>query len=163
MNRQNLIKLLAAVLMLGAAGLLFFRFLRNSQGASEKAFFYDLSEKKLFTAPRTAVPPIKGINNADEDAVRAVVVTTTGNPRDKSSWKIVYLERYSPELKQQMEAAQASGGSPPMGRGLAQAHRFVRRLTDAQWFPMNSSEAEQVVNEWARLGPDGVTPIVCTP
>lgn len=149
--------------MLGMAVFLFARFLRDDGGVSEKAFFYDLSEKKLFTAARTLVPPIKGLNNADEDAVRAVVVSTTGKPEDKSSWKIAYLEKYSPELKQQMEAAQATGTSPQMGRGNAQAHRFVRRVDDPQWFPLNTAEAEQVLGELTRPGSNGLTPVVVAP
>jgi hypothetical protein len=127
------------------------------------AFFYDLSERRLFTAPRTSVPPIKGVNDDQEDAVRALVISTTGKPADKASWKIVYLEKYSPILKGQMEAAQQSGQSPSMGRGEALAHRFVRRVTDTDWFPMNSAEAERIVSEWATPGPDGVTPVVCAP
>lgn len=149
--------------MLGMAGFLFTRFLRDDGGVSEKAFFYDLSEKKLFKASRNLVPPIKGLNNAEEDAVRAVVVSVTGKPEDKSSWKIAYLEKYSPELKQQMETAQATGTSPAMGRGGAQAHRFIRRVDDPQWFPLNTPEAGQVLNELTQPGPNGITPVVCAP
>jgi hypothetical protein len=109
------------------------------------------------------VPPIKGINDAQEDAVRAVVISTNGNPRNRSSWKISYFEMYSPELKRQMEAAQASGTSPAMGGRMAQAHRFVRRPSDTQWFPLNSIQGEQIVSEWLGAGPGGGPAVVCTP
>src|SRR2546422_7302251 len=112
---------------------------------------------------RTAVPPIKGIKGAQEAAVRAVVISTTGDPKDKSSWKVAYLEKYSPELKKQMETAQANGNSPQMGRTEAQAHRFVKRMADSKWFPMDSPQGEAIVSDWATPGPDGVTPVVCAP
>src|SRR6185369_13410645 len=59
LNTSNLLKLGLAVVMLGAAGFFLVRFFRQDDGVSEKTYFYDLSEKKLFTAPRTSVPPIK--------------------------------------------------------------------------------------------------------
>ena len=163
MPKKDTFKLAAALLMLMVAGVFLFRFVLNEQAGGEKAFFYDLSEKKLFKAARTAVPPIRGINDSIEDGVRAMVISVTGNPADKSSWKIAYLERYSPELKQQMEQAQATGDPPPMGRGLAQMHRFVRRLETDEWFSLATPEGEAIVNGWIALGTNGTTPVVCTP
>jgi hypothetical protein len=163
LNTSNLLKLGLAVVMLGAAGFFLVRFFRQDDGVSEKTYFYDVSEKKLFTAPRTSVPPIKGISDAVEDGVRAVVISTTGNCRDKSSLKVAYLETFSPELKQQMETAQRTGGSPLMSRAMALGHRLVKRPTDANWFPMDSPDAERILNEWATPGPNGLTPVVCAP
>jgi hypothetical protein len=62
-----------------------------------------------------------------------------------------------------MEAAQTTGSSPQMGRIQAQAHRFVRRITDSQWFPMSSVDAEQIVSEWTTPASSGTAPVVCTP
>lgn len=156
-------KLLFAIALLAVAAPLGWRALRGDRGSSERAFFYDQSRQKLFAAPRTAVPPIRGLDDAEEDAVRAVVISRTGKPGDKSSWTIAYLERYSPELKRQMEVAQAHGTSPLMGRTEAQRHRFVRRPADSEWFALNTPEAEAILTGWAVPGPDGVTPVVCTP
>lgn len=47
MNKSNILKLVLAVMLLGGAGLMFARFLRQNDGVAEKTFFYDLSEKKL--------------------------------------------------------------------------------------------------------------------
>ena len=163
MQNLTLARLIFAVIMLGVASVLLWRFFHERNDLSEKAFFYDLSKQKLFTGPRTGVPPIKGIDDAQEDAVRAVVISTNGTPDAKASWTIAYLEMYSPELKRQMEEAQATGNSPIMGRALAQSQRLVRRLGDSQWFPLSSPEGERIVTEWARPGPNGVTPVVCTP
>lgn len=159
----NQAKLAAAVVLLAIAGLGFVRFARNARGASDQAFFYDESEGRLFVGSRTAVPPIRGLNDATADAVRAVVIATNGNPRDKTARVIAYLEKYSPELKQQMEAAQASGQSPLMGRGLAQAHRFVRRPDEPRWHALTSPDGEQIVNAWLTAGPNGQPAVICTP
>ena len=163
MQNMTMAKLVVAVAMFGVAGVLLWRFICQRNEVSEKAFFYDLSKQKLFTGPRTGVPPIKGVDDAQEDAVRAVVVSTNGTPDNKASWTIAYLEMYSPELKRQMEEAQATGSSPIMGRALAQSQRLVRRLGDSQWFPLSSPEGERIVTEWARPGPNGITPVVCAP
>jgi hypothetical protein len=163
MSKPDTFKLGLALVILILAGVLAWRFMVQDRRGSDKTFFYDLSEKKLFTGPRTAIPPITGINDSEEDAMRAVVISTNGNPKDKSSWTIAYLEKYSPELKSQMEEAQRTGGSPAMGRGLAQRHRFVRRLTDSQWFSLDSPEGEAAVTDWAVPSDDGKTPVVCTP
>ncbi|MEO8425808.1 MAG: hypothetical protein ABI651_01720 [Verrucomicrobiota bacterium] len=163
MQNLTLAKLIIAVAMLGVAGVLLGHFIFQRNDVSDKAFFYDLSKQKLFTGPRTSVPPIKGIDDAQEDAVRAVVISTNGTPEAKASWTIAYLEMYSSELKRQMEAAQATGSSPSMGRALAQSQRLVRRLGDSQWFPLSSPEGEQIVTEWARPGPNGTVPVVCAP
>lgn len=154
--------ILALVLLVIAAGLVY-KFKRSSDAGTDLAFFYDESAKKLFTAPRTQIPPIKGTDGPQEDAFRAVVISRTGKPADKKTWEIAYLEKYSPELKAMMKAAQASGGSPGMSRAEAQEHRFVRLLKDTTWYPLSAPEASQIVSDWANPGPDGVTPVACTP
>jgi hypothetical protein len=163
MDKSSVIKLTVAAAALTVAIVLFVQFLRGDGGVTEKTFFYDLSEKKLFAGPRNAVPPIRGLNDATEDAVRAVVISTNANPADKKSWKIAYLEKYTPELKRQIEEAKRAGTSPEMGRGAAQAHRLVRRLEQTEWFPMTTPEGEQIATEWATPGSNGITPVVCVP
>src|SRR6059036_665144 len=132
MTRSNLSKLALAVLLLGGASFMFARFFQRSDGVVEKTFFYDLSEKKLFAASREALPPIRGLNNAEEDAVRAVVISVNGNPNDKASRKIAYLEKYAPELKQHLEKVRA-GQAEAMPRGSRDRYRFVKRITDSEW------------------------------
>jgi hypothetical protein len=163
MTPSDRFKLAAIIVILALAGLFAYRFFRQDNGISEKAFFYDLSEQKLFAGPRAKVPPIKGLKGPEEDAVRAVVISTNGNATDRSTWKIAYLEKYSPEAKRQLERAQAGGGPPELSRTEILSHRFVKRLNDPRWFPMDSAEAEHIVSEWAAPGPDGTSPLVCTP
>jgi hypothetical protein len=161
--RTQTLKLIGAALLLAAAGMIWFRWGGGAGSGTDRTWFYDLSEGRLFTAPRSAIPPIRGLNDAQEDAVRAVVISTNGNPRDRSARTIAYLETYSPELKRQMETARAAGEAPVMGRGMAQAHRFVRRLQDRQWYPLTSPEAERIVSEWLTAGPNGGPAVICPP
>lgn len=126
-------------------------------------FFYDESARRLFVAPMGSVPPIAGVDGPDADAFRAVVVSVTGNPDDKASRRIAYLERYSPEMKAQIEAAQAGGPTPAIGRSEGLAHRWVRRTNDTEWIPMADPRSEEIVSGWAVPGPAGETPVLCTP
>lgn len=143
-----------------------FRLVRFGRGGSEQddlAYFYDLSEKKLFTAPRTSVPPIRGLNNAELDAMRAVVIATSSNKKDR---KVAYLEKYAPELKQQIESMQRNPGILPPGsinRSVGQALIFVSRLPGSDWFPVNSLEGQKIMTEWQVPGPGGALPVVCNP
>ena len=162
MNRSNALKLALAVALLGGATFLGVRFFRQSDGISEQTFFYDLSEKKLFAAAREALPPIRGLNDAAEDAVRAVVISASADAKDKGSRKIAYLEKYSPEYKQRLEQVRA-GRAEPLARGARNALRFVRRVADSQWHPVSTPEGERILTEWNVPGPGGQFPAVCSP
>ena len=157
-----------AVVLLAGAAFRFSRFLSERGQADENAYFYDLSEQKLFVASRTLVPPIRGINNDEPDGMRAIVISTSGKPKDKASQRIAYLEKYAPELKQQFEAMQTGkeSGAPSaarISRGAAQSFIFVRRLNEETWFPVNSTEGEKIMTEWQTPEPDGKTPVVSVP
>jgi hypothetical protein len=162
MNKSSILKLVVAVMLLSSAGLMFARFLRENNGVTEKTFFYDLSEKKLFAASREALPPIRGLNDAVEDAVRAVVIAANGNPNDKANRKIAYLEKYAPELKQQLEKVR-NGKADPLPRNARDGFRFVKRVDDTEWHAVSSPEGEKILTEWNVAGPDGKYPIVCVP
>ena len=162
MSKKSSIQLtLAAIAAAGAIFLL----VRSVTGGSpgHDAFFYDMSAGRLFTAPGSSVPPIRGVDGPEEDGFRAVVVSINGNAADKSSWRVAYLERYSPELKQQIEASQAGGPPPAMGRGGSSTHRWVRRTNDVEWATLGSEAGERIVSEWLSAGVNGATPVLCTP
>ena len=164
MSKGSLAKLLLAAGMLILAGVISIRWFQAETGPSETAYFYDLSEKKLFVAPLSAVPPIPGMDGGEEDGVRAVVVSTTGNPNDESSFQIAYLEMYSPEFKAQIQANRTGEETETrIGRSEARSHSFVKRLEDSAWYPLNSDEAERILTEWQKPGPGGQIPIVCVP
>ncbi len=162
MNPSNIYKLVLAVALLGAAVFMVVRFLRKGDGISEQTFFYDLSEKKLFAAPRDALPPMRGINDAEEDAVRAVVVSMGDNSKNKTGQRIAYLEKYAPEFKLQIEKARVGQGDP-LPRSARSNYRFVRRVDDVEWHVVSSPEGEKILTEWNVAGPDGKFPVVCVP
>jgi hypothetical protein len=162
MSTANITKLLLAILLLAGAGLGFYRFFRDNSGVSEQSFFYDLSEKKLFAASREALPPIRGLNGTNEDAVRAVVICTSGNPDNPANRSIAYLEKYAPELKQNIEQTRA-GKAEPMQRTIRNSYRLVTRAGDDHWYAANSPEGEKILNGWNIAGADGKYPAVCTP
>jgi hypothetical protein len=171
MTAQNAekLKLAGAVAALGLAGVGFFRFYKSSNPPEGRAYFYDQSAKKLFVAPHSSVPPIKGIEGQEEDAVRAVVISTSGNCLDESSRKIAYLETYTPELKRQVESRQNNGPNAAdtpavtIRRGEAHALILVRRPAEMDWHPMTSPEAQEILRTISTPGPDGKMPVVCIP
>src|SRR5688572_3248447 len=101
---RGLGKLILVAALLAIAAFQLFRFARSYIPTEELAYYYDVSEQKLFAAPRSLIPPIRGLNDETEDAFRALVISTTGDPSDETGRKIMYLEKFSPELKQQIEA-----------------------------------------------------------
>lgn len=162
MNKAMLLKLALAVVLLGGAGFLFARFFQQDSGVGENEFFYDLSERKLFAAPRESLPPIRGINDSEEDGVRAVVIASGSNADDKAARKIAYLEKYAPELKQHLEKVRA-GEAEPLPTKVRNGYRLVKRVEDEAWYPLNTSQGEKILTEWNVAGPDGRYPVVCSP
>lgn len=161
--RSNLLKLVAAVGLFALAGLQIWRWMSQDSGVSESAYYYDLSEGKLFVANRGLITPIRGVNDATEDGVRAVVVSTNGQPEVASTRVIAYLEMNAPELKQQLQAAQAAGTPPEISRTSAQSLRLVKRPSDSGWVSLASPEGERIVAEWLQWGTDSAPPAICTP
>ncbi len=51
---------IAVVVLIAAAGWRLWVAFRPESGPSEKAWYYDLSEKKLFVAGRGSIPPSAG-------------------------------------------------------------------------------------------------------
>jgi hypothetical protein len=169
MEKNSKIKMAVATGSLVLAGAWLLSFVAGPGGSGEgKIYFYDLSERKLFAGPRDAVPPVKGVNDGDLDAVRAIVVTATGDPREKKNVNIAYLEKYTPELKAQLEAlrkAEAAGQSTVgmLAHGAIPKNTLVRRPGEANWVPMTSPAGEAIVSEWNRPGADGKYPVICVP
>jgi hypothetical protein len=168
MNTSAAGKLVLAIVLLAAAVVCFLKLSPASESRVENAYFYDLAERKLFVAPRSSIPPIKGVKGAELTGVRAVVISTTGNPADKKHRRIAYLERYSTEIKQLFETvrqARAEGHSAEgrIDRSQIPPNTLVRRLNDTDWHALNTPEGEQIVTEWNTPGPDGRLPVICSP
>ena len=168
MNKSALLKIALAMIFLCVAVVIFIKLSPAQESRHEDAFFYDLVERQLFVAPKGSIPPIKGMKGADQAGVRAIVICTNGNPADQRHRVIAYLEKYSPEIKQLFESVRqdrAAGRSPQVSidRRQIPPNTLVRRLSDTDWHALNTPEGEQIVNEWNTPGPDGRSPIVCSP
>jgi hypothetical protein len=162
MSYGNSIKIVLIVVLFAAAGFGFYRSLSQKPDISEKNYFYDLSEKKLFAASREELPPIQGVNDSMEDAVRAIVICAAGNPDDPANRSIAYLEKYAPELKQNIEQARL-GKAEPMKTRERNGLRQVARAEDAKWFPADTREGQHIMTNWNVVGASGSYPIVCSP
>ncbi len=161
-------KLAAALIILAIAVVGFVRFYKGNSAGVGKAWFYDLSSRQLFIAPHDSVPPIQGNSGPEEDGVRAIVISANGDCADEKSRIVAYLEKYTPELKRQVEArrtnpAEASLGAPSIGRSEAQGLILVKRPDDADWHPMTSPAAQKILEVLSTPGPDGKLPVVCVP
>jgi hypothetical protein len=162
MNKAAALKIAVSLLLLAGAGFGFYRYFNRDTGVSEQEFFYDLSEKKLFAAPRESLPPIRGLNDAEEDAVRAVVIAPASDPDNPAKRQIAYLEKYAPELKKSLEEVRA-GKAEPLPSRVRNGYRFVRRGDGGSWHAVNTPEGEKILNDWNVPGPDGKPPVVCVP
>ena len=151
-----------AVVLLAGAVVCFIK-LKPEPEQSDKGYFYDLAAQKLFVAQRSLIPPILGVNGKDLTGVRAIVVSTNGRPQDKASRQIVYLERYSPDLKGALEAFRAGKTTLVPSHEERQNQIFVQRLNETEWHPVKSPEGERILTDWNVPGPDGKLPTVCSP
>ncbi len=160
-------KLGLAIALLGIAAFFFYRFYQNQQEREPQVFFYDLSEGQLFVSAQSAVPPIVGLNDGEEDGVRAIVISADGKCSEEGR-QVAYLEKYSPELKRQFESFRQRDvdGTPPvqtLSRSESKAHHFVKRVKDSKWHPINSPQGIGITEGWRVPGPGGQVPVVCVP
>jgi hypothetical protein len=142
----------------------------GEEGAT--AWFYDLSEKRLYEVSRETLPPHERVGGPSGDGVRAVVVASRSEHNDPSRRRIAYLETYTPELKallEKVKAAHASGkpfgGTVPARHSdYFQINALVRGPEEAEWHTSGSPEGRRAMTEWRSWrGPDGQPPVVCAP
>jgi len=167
------LKIVTATAFVGIAGWLLvsgFRNLSPHDDSHARVWFYNESEKKLYSMPVNTVPPDKGIGGPTGDGYRAIVVGFTGYKHDKSKRKIAYLEKYAPDLKKVLDevvAARALGQIfanklPTRESEFFQSNTLVKRPEESDWHPANSDEGRLIMNEWRSWhGPDGGGPVIC--
>lgn len=169
MNRKLIFQIALVAALMAVAAVLGFGYWHNQTvDSTEKTYFYDLTQQKLFGAPRGSVPPIAGLDGKADGAVRAIVVTPTGNPREKKQVTIAYLEKYTPEMKALFESlrqAEAAGKSTAgmIPHGMVPRSTLVRRLNETKWHPMTSAEGDRIVSSWNVPDAGGRYPVVCVP
>jgi len=150
-----------------ALSILFFFFF-NSAEKEALDFYYDESEKELFHAPATSIPPIKGVNDEVYDGVRAILIAPQGKSGYPSARRIAYLSKWSPQLKQQREAAikaKEAGLAVPniIDRSQRKYHQFVRTVNSTKWYSLNTDEAAKIIAVLRTKDSQGKLPEVCKP
>jgi hypothetical protein len=168
MQASSVTKIVVSLVLLSAAVVFFIKLSPARNPENGGAYFYDLQEQKLFAAPSGSVPPIDGIKGAPMAGVRAIVICPNGDPSDKKHRQIAYLQKYSPEIKalfEEVHQARMQGRSEGerIDRKKVVANTLVRRLQDTNWESLNSEAGKKIANEWNAPGPDGRTPVVCSP
>ncbi len=168
MSTSAPVKVVFSLVLLSAAAVFYIKLSPSRESDNGDAYFYDLEEQKLFVAPRGSIPPINGIKGEAMAGVRAIVISTTGNPADKEHRQIAYLQKYSPEIKRlfdEVRQARAEGRSEEgrIDRREVPGNTLVRRLHDKEWHALDTEEGRKIASEWNTPGPDGRAPIVCSP
>ena len=174
-SRKKQMKIVAACGLLLAAGVIGatrWRGAFDNGEADPKVFFYDLSEKRLYTLPRGSVPPDKGIGGESEDGVHAVVVAPANAIKDESKRRIAYLETYTPELHEKLaaiaaakKAGKGAGVKGPSGDDpFVLKNTLVRRENESEWHDMTTPEARKTISEWTAWRDESGKPLaVVTP
>lgn len=151
MNRTDALKVLLASAAIAASITL----LLWSRRADDPpgAMFYDLSEKRLYSASRDAFAPIEGVGGEAGDGVEAIVVRCEQCPPEQH--RVAYLQTHSADFKQRHDAAKAAGGAPiaELTREYIAANTLVRSVDGAEWFATSTPEGSRIVRDWKRRCP----------
>lgn len=167
----TILKASVAGVLLTAAVVVGVSRVRSSLASGEEgahSYFYDQSEKKLYTVPRDTLPPHDGIGGTSGDGVRAVVVAPRDRTMDPAKRRIAYLETYSPELREKLDAVLSArkAGRGSQVKGLTGVDPFVikntlvRRENEDVWHDMTTAEAKKIIAEWTTWRDDSGKPLV---
>jgi hypothetical protein len=147
-SRPAILAAIGAIVVLG--GLIYWLSFPRSAEAGDQ-YFYDVSEKKLFRAPRDAFAPIAGVGGASNDAVEAVVVFCESCGESKQ--RIAYLRTHTPEYKAKREAARREGKLiEDLTRQYIEENTLVREL-DGDWVAAATPAGRKIVSGWKRTCP----------
>ena len=172
---KSLLKLgLTLLCAIAGAGLLFAQLRIATRVGEEDAriWFYDVSEKQLYAAPRDTIPPHSGIGGVKDDGVRAVVAAPKGEGSTASLRRIAYLETYTPELKRLLEEVRTARAQhrplpfkvPSRDSDYFGTNTLVRRRNEPDWHAASSAEGQRIMNEWrAWKSANGGTLVLCLP
>ncbi len=150
MEKQDLAKYIALGVVTLAAGAFALRNLTGDSGPQD--WYYDLSEKRLYTAPLGSITPLPGIGGETGDGVEAKVVALEGDCGQASARRIAYLVTYTEEYRRLKEEVAKTGKSNQTSdRAFQAANTLVRRVDDADWSPAVSEEGMAIIDEFNDL------------
>jgi hypothetical protein len=152
MTRADAGKLGLAVAILVIAGGIWLLTAGGKDKSERTAFFYDLSEKKLYDAPGDAFAPIEGIGGESGDGVEAIVVYCPKCGLDNK--RIAYLKTHSLEYKRKKEeAAAASGTIEGLTRSWVAENTLVSLVDPVEWHKATSEEGARIARDGRRRCP----------
>jgi hypothetical protein len=117
------------------------------------AYFYDLSEGRLFVAPQDQVPPIEGVGGESGDGVLAIVVGGPGVPVDEHA--ILYLTRFTDEYRALLEEERRTGNAANVTRAYQRANTLVRLVDGDEWLPSDTDAGYDIITRDPGRCPDG--------
>ena len=150
-ENSSMATILAVALLVVAIGIVIFQF--SGGGAPSgpgQAYFYDTQTQEYFTADGMQVPPIQSPQG--NEAVKAHFYTCGACTEDERF--VRYYEKYTPEAKQNLEAARSSEGQQApqsaeearrraMSRGATQRGHLVSKDGE-QWVPATSTQGRTI-------------------
>jgi len=131
---------------------------------TDKAWFYDLNTKKLFTADKMSFPPVNAPSGPLPDGrpagVLAHVLTFDLTGKDKSQQFIGYLEKLTDKGKQEWQDALANGTLAKMNWA---AGRLIKKVEDEKWLKADSPEGIKIRTQAYKPNEKGHTPNYVNP
>lgn len=150
MDRKDTVKYAALGAILLLAVLWTIRNLTADTGPQD--WYYDVSEARLFTAPRGSITPLAGVGGARGDGVEAIVIAPEGECGDAKARRIAYLVTYTAEYKRLKEEAARTGTRNQTAEKSFQAENtLVKRVEDADWSPATSEEGVRIIDEFNEM------------
>lgn len=148
--------LLSAALGCAVVGMAIFLIFGRGGGESAwtdvptaKAYFVDQNDvSQVSVRSRTDIPPLP--NEKGELTIVRAVFMTQGDSAAKS---LAYVEKYTPEVKGQLEAMVRKGTPWVESGGIAEGHLVRSPVPDGQWVQMDSVEGCRIMKGTFGPGP----------
>lgn len=157
-------RIIVAVFVLLAVGVFIWR--RQSAPIGEMAFYYDLSEKRLYVDRAGLRPPLEGIGGEAGDGVSATVYSCEEECSDAVR-RIAYLQKMTPELQAAWAAWDAESdpaardGSRVQSREYVSENTLLRRVDEETWHARSSPEGQYITSVLTRPCDNGALPRLC--
>ena len=162
-RRPKLMATVVTLVAIAAVAFLIHGNLNADKRPKGEIWFYNLKTRQLFAASDLSVPPID-TKSGPGTGVRAYVYTCDGGPKPTNQF-IAFLEKFTPEVKQGVEAdLKRAGGQMNIGPALERRPGgiLVSSPEVEQWFPKFSDEGRQIMEMGKKKG-GGANATLCLP
>jgi len=136
-------KVVVALIVAVAAGYVGWRWLGGErEGGEARRYFYDLSEARLYEAPRDAFAPLEGIGGEPGDGVEAVVIACPEDP--EATRTIAYLLTHTEEYKAKHDQKATTGGIEGITRDWISDNTLLREADGDTWHKASTREGAEI-------------------